>query len=36
MPAVGTLLELLPPPPTPENHRPLSEALEELREQEGG
>jgi hypothetical protein len=36
MPAVGNLLELVPSPPAPENHRPLSEALEELREQGGG
>ena len=33
-PAVGSLLDLLPPPPTPEGSRPLSEAVEELREQE--
>ena len=33
-PAVGSLLDLLPPPPTPEGSRPLSEVVEELREQE--
>jgi prevent-host-death family protein len=33
-PAVGSLLDLLPPPPTPEGSRPLSEAVEELRDQE--
>jgi prevent-host-death family protein len=34
VPAVGSLLDLLPPPPTPEGSRPLSEAVEELRDQE--
>jgi prevent-host-death family protein len=33
-PAVGNLLDLLPPPPTPEDSRPLSEVVEELRDQE--
>jgi prevent-host-death family protein len=33
-PAVGSLLDLLPPPPTPEGSRPLSEVVEDLREQE--
>jgi prevent-host-death family protein len=33
-PAVGSLLDLLPPPPTPDGSRPLSEVVEELREQE--
>ena len=33
-PAVGSLLDLLPPPPTPEGDRPLSEVVEELRGQE--
>jgi antitoxin (DNA-binding transcriptional repressor) of toxin-antitoxin stability system len=33
-PAVGSLLDLLPPPPTPEGDRPLSEVVEELRDQE--
>ena len=33
-PAVGNLLDLLPPPPTPEGSRPLSAAVEELRDQE--
>ncbi len=36
LPAVGSLLDLLPPPPTPEGSRPLSEVVEELREQERG
>jgi prevent-host-death family protein len=33
-PAVGSLLDLLPPPPTPEGDRPLREVVEELRGQE--
>ena len=33
-PAVGSLLDLLPPLPTPEGSRPLSDAVEELRDQE--
>ena len=33
-PAVGSLLDLLPPPPTPDGSRPLSEVVEELREHE--
>ena len=33
-PAVGSMLDLLPPPPTPEGSRPLSEVVEELRDQE--
>ena len=33
-PAVGSLLDLLPPPPTPEGSRPLSQVVEELRDQE--
>jgi prevent-host-death family protein len=33
-PGVGSVLDLLPPPPTPEGGRPLSEAVEELRDQE--
>jgi prevent-host-death family protein len=33
-PAVGNLLELLPPPPTPAGSPPLSEVVEELRDQE--
>ena len=33
-PAVGSLLDLLPPPPAPAGSRPLSEAVEELRDQE--
>jgi antitoxin (DNA-binding transcriptional repressor) of toxin-antitoxin stability system len=33
-PAVGSLLDLLPPPPTPAGSPPLSEAVEELRDQE--
>jgi prevent-host-death family protein len=33
-PAVGSLLDLLPPPPSPEGSRPLSEVVEELRDQE--
>jgi prevent-host-death family protein len=36
LPAVGSLLDLLPPPPVPEGRRPLSEVVEELREQERG
>jgi prevent-host-death family protein len=32
--AVGSLLDLLPPPPASEGGRPLSEAVEELRDQE--
>jgi prevent-host-death family protein len=35
-PAAGSLLDLLPPPPAPEGRRPLSEVVEELREQEPG
>jgi prevent-host-death family protein len=33
-PAVGSLLDLLPPPPTPAGSPPLSEAVEQLRDQE--
>ena len=33
-PAAGSLLDLLPPPPTPEGSRPLSEAVQALRDQE--
>ena len=33
-PAVGSLLDLLPPPSTREGGRPLSEVIEELRDQE--
>ena len=33
-PAVGSLLDLLPPPPTPEGDRPLSEVVEEFRDHE--
>ena len=33
-PAVGSLLDLLPPPPTPAGSPPLSEGVEELRDQE--
>jgi prevent-host-death family protein len=32
--AVGSLLDFLPPPATPEGSRPLSAVVEELREQE--
>jgi prevent-host-death family protein len=34
LPAVGSLLDLLPPPKAPEGSQPLSEAVEELRDQE--
>jgi prevent-host-death family protein len=34
LPAVGSLLDLLPPPPAAAGSRPLSEAVQELREQE--
>src|SRR5829696_2083322 len=33
-PAVGSLLDLLPPPPTPEGSRPLGDVVEELRDRE--
>jgi prevent-host-death family protein len=33
-PAVGSLLDLLPPPPTPAGSPPLSEVVGELRDQE--
>jgi prevent-host-death family protein len=36
LPAVGSVLDLLPPPPTPAGRRPLSEVVDELREQERG
>ena len=35
-PAVGSLLDLLPPPATPEGSRPLSEMVEELRDRDRG
>lgn len=35
-PAVGSVLDLLPPPPLPEGQRPLSEVLQELRDEERG
>ena len=35
-PAVGSLLDLLPPPATPEGSRPLSEVVEELRDRDRG
>ena len=34
VPPVGDVLELLPAPPVPEGRRPLSEVVEELRDQE--
>jgi prevent-host-death family protein len=36
VPAVGSLLDLLPPPPVPAGRRPLSEVVQERREQERG
>ena len=36
LPAVGSVLDLLPPPPAPEGRRPLSEVVEELRARERG
>lgn len=33
-PAAGSILDLLPPPPAPEGRRPLSEVVEELRDEE--
>jgi prevent-host-death family protein len=35
-PPVGSVLDLLPPPPVPPAGRPLSEVVQELREQERG
>ena len=35
-PAVGSLLDLLPRPATPEGSRPLSEMVEELRDRDRG
>jgi prevent-host-death family protein len=34
VPPVGSVLDLLPPPPVPHGRRPLSEVVQELREQE--
>jgi prevent-host-death family protein len=34
LPPVGSVLDLLPPPPVPEGQRPLSEVVRELREQD--
>jgi prevent-host-death family protein len=36
VPPVGSVLDLLPPPPVPSGRRPLSEVVQELREQERG
>lgn len=36
VPPVGSVLDLLPPPPVPPGKRPLSEVVQELREQERG
>ena len=36
VPPVGSVLDLLPPPPVPQGKRPLSEVVQELREQERG
>jgi prevent-host-death family protein len=36
LPPVGSVLDLLPPPPVPPGKRPLSEVVQELREQERG
>jgi prevent-host-death family protein len=33
-PPVGSVLDLPPPPPTPPGERPLTEVLEEMRDQE--
>ncbi len=33
-PPVGHILDLLPPPPVPEGKRPLSEVVQELRDEE--
>ncbi len=33
-PPVGSILDLLPPPPTPEGQRPLTAVLEEMRDEE--
>lgn len=34
LPPVGSVLDLLPPPPVPEGQQPLSEVVRELREQD--
>jgi hypothetical protein len=36
LPPVGSVLDLLPPPPVPQGKRPLSEVLQERRGQERG
>ena len=36
LPPIGSMLDLLPPPPVPDGKRPLSEVVQELREQERG
>jgi prevent-host-death family protein len=36
LPPIGSMLDLLPPPPVPPGKRPLSEVVQELREQERG
>jgi prevent-host-death family protein len=36
LPPVESMLDLLPPPPAPPGKRPLSEVVQELREQERG
>ena len=33
-PAIGSLLDLMPPPPTPPGQKPLSEVLQEMRNEE--
>lgn len=33
-PAVGSILDLLPPPPAPAGARPLSEVIQEMRDEE--
>jgi antitoxin (DNA-binding transcriptional repressor) of toxin-antitoxin stability system len=33
-PPAGQILDLLPPPPVPENKRPFSQVVEELRDEE--
>jgi prevent-host-death family protein len=36
VPPIGSMLDLLPPAPVPHGKRPLSEVVQELREQERG
>jgi len=33
-PPVGSILDVAPPPPTPDGQRPLTEVLDEMRDQE--